>query len=140
MRVRLAGWGAGGAERGSGEAAGCALGWSLADYAMYSPAETLSFLWWACACVLSSGWGTFSRGARVALLLFFFFVCGGGQPSGNGLVVMDLELVSMRADPGDTGLYTDLTPAPSELEALWEKGRAETAAARAKAGSTAPAS
>lgn len=40
----------------------------------------------------------------------------------------------MRADPGDTGLYTDLTPSPAELGALWEKGREETAAARAAAG------
>lgn len=53
---------------------------------------------------------------------------------GNGLVVIDLELVSMRADPGDTGLYTDVTPSPAELSALWDKGREETAAARAAAG------
>eukprot|EP00170_Pyropia_yezoensis_P004756 contig_19386_g4770 len=59
---------------------------------------------------------------------------------GNGLVVIDLELVSMRADPGDTGLYTDLTPAPDELEALWKKGREETAAAEVKAGSSRPPS
>lgn len=56
------------------------------------------------------------------------------HPAGNGLVVIDLELVSMRADPGDTGLYTDVTPSPAELSALWDKGREETAAARAAAG------
>lgn len=64
----------------------------------------------------------------------------GARPSGNGLVVIDLELVSMRADPGDTGLYTDLTPAPDELEALWKKGREETAAAEVNAGSSPPPS
>lgn len=46
----------------------------------------------------------------------------------------------MRADPGDTGLYTDLTPSPDELQALWKKGRAETAAAQPKAGSSDPPS
>eukprot|EP00168_Porphyra_purpurea_P005553 TRINITY_DN1662_c0_g1_i5.p1 TRINITY_DN1662_c0_g1~~TRINITY_DN1662_c0_g1_i5.p1 ORF type:complete len:361 (-),score=85.95 TRINITY_DN1662_c0_g1_i5:587-1507(-) len=52
---------------------------------------------------------------------------------GNGLVVIDLELVAVRPDPNDTGLYTDLTPAPDDLAALWEKGRADTAAAAAAA-------
>ncbi|GAB0488843.1 hypothetical protein MMPV_000054 [Pyropia vietnamensis] len=59
---------------------------------------------------------------------------------GNGLVVIDLELVSMRPDPDDTGLYTDLTPTPAELEAIWEEARAETAAARAKAEAPPPPS
>lgn len=53
--------------------------------------------------------------------------------------MIDLELVSMRPDPGDTGLYSDLTPTPAELQALWDKGREETAAL-AKAGSSPPSS
>jgi len=60
--------------------------------------------------------------------------------AGNGLVVIDLELVAVRPDTNDTGLYTDLTPAPADLAALWEKGRADTAAAAAAAAAATKAS
>ena len=58
--------------------------------------------------------------------------------AGNGLVVFDLELVAVLPDTNDTGLYTDLTPAPADLAALWEKGRADTAAAAAAATKASP--